>query len=58
MSASTPAVSPWNLPNALTLLRIAMVPVYGVLLLTATRDVEHSGAIVLEQVLTGMPGTR
>ena len=30
----------------------------GVLLLTATRDVEHSGAIVLEQVLTGMPGTR
>jgi len=34
VSASTPAVSPWNLPNALTLLRIAMVPVYGVLLLT------------------------
>ena len=30
----------------------------GVLLLTATRDVEHSGAIVLEQVLTGLRGAR
>ena len=28
------APSPWNLPNALTVLRIALVPVYGVLLLT------------------------
>jgi CDP-diacylglycerol--glycerol-3-phosphate 3-phosphatidyltransferase len=28
-SSSTTAPSPWNLPNALTLLRIAMVPVFG-----------------------------
>lgn len=30
----------------------------GVLLLTATRDVAHSGALVLEQVLTGGVGDR
>lgn len=28
------APSPWNLPNALTMLRIALVPVYGALLLS------------------------
>lgn len=30
--AQTPPVSNWNLPNALTMVRILLVPVYGVLL--------------------------
>ncbi|WP_068397815.1 CDP-diacylglycerol--glycerol-3-phosphate 3-phosphatidyltransferase [Kribbia dieselivorans] len=32
--AQSPEPSPWNLPNALTVLRIILVPVYGWLLLT------------------------
>lgn len=33
-----PQASPWNLPNALTVLRILMVPVFGWLLLTGGDD--------------------
>jgi len=33
LGGTTPAVSSWNLPNALTVLRILLVPVYGAVLL-------------------------
>jgi CDP-diacylglycerol---glycerol-3-phosphate 3-phosphatidyltransferase len=37
-AAPAPAVSNWNLPNALTLMRIALVPVYGWFLLGHDHD--------------------